>query len=400
MSKIKRSDISNVIVKYYVKERFEYAPDIVLHTICLFYTTNNIVPFNVFNSKFEKQNENNNNMVEFYACFTTQFYITNNNEIYVRGNNLSGALGLSKSTNSTTLLKHPSFNNIIVTYIKVASKTTFVYTNSNKLYAFGYNKSGQTGMKTDNNKIYEPILTSHNFDSKLIQIDCGQEHTLFLTNNGNVYGCGSNEQKQISFDNKSQTIYNITPIKSLKNIKYICCLWKSSLVLNSDHIVMSWGRNQFGCLGINSDKLYKRYDINRIDLNEKVNQLNGCLAHAGCITNEKNELYLFGYNDHCVCGVYDTPFITAIIKPTKLKFNKKIIETKCAGNFNIFKTIDNQYFSFGRNHNGKCLVETQNDIIYPPQLISLKYLKKKIGSDKPILDICVAMGKTYILQTT
>ena len=66
----------------------------------------------------------------------------------------------------------------------------------------------------------------------------------------------------------------------------------------------------------------------------------------------------------------------------------------------IIKTINDKYYCFGDNKEGKCLVNTSpnNNIILPPKLISFEYLKKKIGSDKPILDIKVETGETFILQ--
>lgn len=42
-------------------------------------------------------------------------------------------------------------------------------------------------------------------DEELVQVSCGYRHTLFLTENGKVYGCGTNKKYEMGQGNSSMS---------------------------------------------------------------------------------------------------------------------------------------------------------------------------------------------------
>src|SRR5690349_17347399 len=84
-----------------------------------------------------------------------------------------------------------------------------------------------------------------------IQISCGGHHSLLLNEDGLVFSFGKNEYGQLGLGNK---IDQTTPqlITSLENIriKKISCGRDHSLLLSEDGLIYSFGFNQFGQLGL------------------------------------------------------------------------------------------------------------------------------------------------------
>lgn len=68
---------------------------------------------------------------------------------------------------------------------------------------FGDNSEGQLGIGIDFKSIVErPALISE-INEEVIQISCGYRHTLALTDNGKVYGMGSNRRFEMGLGSSS-----------------------------------------------------------------------------------------------------------------------------------------------------------------------------------------------------
>ncbi|KAJ1057970.1 hypothetical protein K5549_014495 [Capra hircus] len=68
-----------------------------------------------------------------------------------------------------------------------------VLTDGESVFSMGNNSYGQYGRKVVKNEIYSESHKVHrmqDFDGQMVQVACGQDHSLFLTNKGEVYSCG------------------------------------------------------------------------------------------------------------------------------------------------------------------------------------------------------------------
>ena len=69
-------------------------------------------------------------------------------------------------------------------------------TSDNKLFSWGRNDHGQLGVGSVNlYRYYSPHLI-HGINNKIIQVCCGERHSLVLTEEGVVYGWGDNRWGQ------------------------------------------------------------------------------------------------------------------------------------------------------------------------------------------------------------
>ncbi len=89
-------------------------------------------------------------------------------------------------------------------------------------------------------------------DKHIIDICCGVSHSLALTNGGEVYAWGLNLCGQIGNGSYSQAL---VPIKlnhfNNEKVIQISCGYEHSIALTESGRVFSWGYNEFGQLGLN-----------------------------------------------------------------------------------------------------------------------------------------------------
>ena len=135
------------------------------------------------------------------------------------------------------------------------------------MFALGDNYRGQFGIGGMTRK-YESMHI-HNVTQKIgpliagsIQnikiIKCGSSHTIFLTKDGFLYGCGSNRHSQCGYESiDNDRIYSprFIDIKSIDRrsgkkvpvlIMDVCCGQNHNLCLSSDHKLYVFGMNEHG----------------------------------------------------------------------------------------------------------------------------------------------------------
>lgn len=127
---------------------------------------------------------------------------------------------------------------------------SLVLTDSEGVFSMGNNSYGQCGRKVVENEIYSESHKIHrmqDFDGQVVQVTCGQDHSLFLTDRGEVYSCGWGADGQTGLGH-----YNITsePTKlggDLAGVKVIqvatygdCCL-----AVSADGGLFGWGNSEY-----------------------------------------------------------------------------------------------------------------------------------------------------------
>ena len=76
---------------------------------------------------------------------------------------------------------------------------------TNKIYGVGNNLHNQIGGNLSSSDLATPKYSSLFVDNRIIvsQIACGQNHTMFLTDDGNIYGFGQNANYQLGYSNST-----------------------------------------------------------------------------------------------------------------------------------------------------------------------------------------------------
>ena len=406
ISETNDDNIISIIISGYMRINFsKWCPNIIIHTITMFNDLNNkeIGSFNVFNQHFRKQNNENTKISKIFINGGSQYYITNNDIFYVSGANDYYQLGLGNNKKQKKPVSNSKFEIFSGERIKfmshgISNSHVFIYSIDNKLYGIGLNDKLQIGLMTKDDAVSEPI-DWYTLPLALKQIECGVNHSLFLTEEGVLCGCGYNSISTTAmvFLNQYPTIRDSHGIikSNYTSIAQIACGAYNSYWFNKMGILRSCGSNSCGQLGKGS--IYGSYEIVKVNIDKyrKNIMISSGLKHVGAITNI-HKLYMFGDNRHGQCG----PNLGLIHTPTLIEINVPIISVKCGDSFTIIKGNDGHFYSFGMNKNKQLLLENKDKFVYIPTKISFKYIKHKIKSNKYILDIIPGNNQTFILQRT
>jgi len=181
-----------------------------------------------------------------------------NNGSVLFKNNGGGQLGLGDNTNRNTPTQIP---NIKATQISCGDDFSMIIDTNSNVWSFGHNYYGQLGLgdngvNTDRNK---PTQIP---DIKAKQIACGRDHAMIIDTDNNVMSFGFNYRGQLGLgDNGENVEENMdrnkpTQIQDIK-AKQIACGDTHSMIIDTNNQVWSFGNNEYGQLGT-----YDNDDIN------------------------------------------------------------------------------------------------------------------------------------------
>jgi alpha-tubulin suppressor-like RCC1 family protein len=210
-----------------------------------------------------------------YAGDKTSFCVTEGGDLYCCGYNTEGQLGLGTSISlGYSYIEHEWKLNTEISDIKqivnYGTVTTFL-TNNGNVYSCTYIASwhlGDHGLGEPEEHMSTMVSTPKqvNIDGKIIQLARGNQHTLFLTETGQVYSCGQNRYGQLGFnDGGFSTPILISSLSGI-NIVKVAAGYNHSLFLTNLGEVYGCGNNTNGAIGIN--------DNNNIYLPRKIETLN------------------------------------------------------------------------------------------------------------------------------
>jgi alpha-tubulin suppressor-like RCC1 family protein len=135
---------------------------------------------------------------------------------------------------------------------------------------FGVMEFGEYGELGTGEKVTkdEPVKAIFPNGTKIIQVDAGENHSLALDENGNVWAWGRNQYYQLGNNIQEEVL---TPVKvaGLANIRKIACGSYTSYAIGSMGEVYSFGLNANGEGGIR--KLYKQNNCKQSERHNRSN---------------------------------------------------------------------------------------------------------------------------------
>jgi alpha-tubulin suppressor-like RCC1 family protein len=195
--------------------------------------------------------------------------------------------------------------------------STLLLTETNEVYSFGANESGQLGL---GNLIDYPLPQKINSLTNVKDIKAGKNHSTIVKNDGTVWSFGGNEFGQLgnnSIVNRTSPVQVVdeSGIGLFNNIQQVSAGAYYTIALRSDGTMFAWGSTTNGKLGngVSSGDLIKPVNLNfslqTLPTNEtqtSVEIIPGLLS-IGEITNQINfETYELSVDDALV--TINSPF--------------------------------------------------------------------------------------------
>ena len=264
--------------------------------------------------------------------------------IYSFGMNAYGQLGVGLDHERFLYTHLPQKLDLpLITQFSCGEGFTICLSEDGELYSFGENRYGQLGHED---------MEYYNYPKKIEKIEkvefveCGNHFVICKKENGNIYGWGYNEYNQLSTCDCDTFPYRICNWP--KNIVDIKCGDNHTLVLTSNQTVYACGSNHVGQLGIIS-KFQQEQILRKIDTLSEIVRISCGYNHSMCIDAYDN-LYIFGHNYRGQLGLGDTDNRNIPIKHPSLS---NVIDISSRGDHTFVKTLPNKIFSFGDNVNSQ-----------------------------------------------
>jgi alpha-tubulin suppressor-like RCC1 family protein len=223
---------------------------------------------------------------------------------------------------------------------------------SGKVYCWVRNKWGYLGIGSEDKRYPKPILNQYLNNEFVIDISCGFQHSLVLTNCGEVYAWGDNYFGQIG--NGCNNYYQSIPIKvkgfNNERVVMISCGYLHSMALTECGHVYSWGDNECGQLGIgntensNEPKFVAVIDENKC--NVFIEKINCGSGHSLLLSSDGN-IYAFGHNKS---GELGNQKEENELRPQRIKIETKFIDISSHWNkfISIALSQDGIYYIWGQ----------------------------------------------------
>ncbi|ERL91683.1 hypothetical protein D910_09010 [Dendroctonus ponderosae] len=210
--------------------------------------------------------------------------------------------------------------------------------------------------------------------NKVVECALGDNHTLFLTNEGQVYSCGNNDYGQLGHDQPRKRPQPVTGLDAY-NIVRVACGATHSTALNQWGQVFSWGSDYHGQLGQQlGENIQPVPKIVKALASQHVIQLVCGQRHTVALTNN-GDILAWGANNFGQLGIglfsssETTPKLVASLRGIPIVF------ITCGANHTFAISKSGAVYGWGKNTRGQLGVNDTENKMFPTQLRTMRNLR-------------------------
>jgi len=299
--------------------------------------------------------------------------------IFVWGRGGDGQLGVGDIEDEILPKEVLSLSGKTITKIACGGNHTLVVTDVGDVYSWGWNSSGQLGLGDTNDQLLPACVRTltlakafqkHSF----VQVAAGSEHSCALTSNGKVYIWGGNEDGQLGLGESLQTLLIPRLILNLHkfNIREVSCGASHTMALADNGAIFSWGRGANGRLGHGNETAVNEPKKIQSLKNIQVIRISCGWSHSMCI-DSLGQVYTWGKGADGRLGHSDE---SDQLVPKLVDFfgEKKSFDIS-GGYYHSAVVIEDTLYTFGWNEFGQCGFPNSHNltqVLYPRKVDALK----------------------------
>ncbi|XP_064473333.1 RCC1-like G exchanging factor-like protein isoform X2 [Ornithodoros turicata] len=176
---------------------------------------------------------------------------------------------------------------------------TVVLTDKDGVFTLGNNSFGQCGrpVVTGEDYISNPLVHKvRDIPGKIVQVECGQDHTLFLTSDGEVYSCGwgADGQTGLGHDRSQGVPQRVLGDVQGEKICRVATRVDCNLAISEKGELFGWGNSEYGQFSAvtNSQQLTKAVHLKFPHGPVRWATSSGT---ACAVVNENGEVFVWGF---------------------------------------------------------------------------------------------------------
>jgi uncharacterized repeat protein (TIGR02543 family) len=311
--------------------------------------------------------------------------VTTQGRVYAWGANWYGQLGdgTANSRTTPTLINVPNLQSgETIAHISAGSIHSLAVTSQGRMYAWGYNRSGQLGDGTYNDRSTPTLINVPNLQSgeTIAQVTAGDVHSLAVTTRGRVYAWGWNGYGQLGDgtynDQSTPTLINVHNLQSGESMAHISAGSYHSLAVTTQGRVYAWGWNDgYGQLGDGTynDRLTPTLiNVPNLQSGESMAHISAGSYHSLAVTTQ-GRVYAWGWNGYGQLGDGTTTSrnTPTLINVPNLQSGETIAQVTAGSVHSLAVTTQGRVYAWGYNVYGQLGNGTINSRTIPKLLDNL-----------------------------
>uniref|UniRef100_UPI00398F60B6 probable E3 ubiquitin-protein ligase HERC3 n=1 Tax=Pristiophorus japonicus TaxID=55135 RepID=UPI00398F60B6 len=187
------------------------------------------------------------------------------------------------------------FAEICVIQVACGNNHSLALCKDGQVFAWGQNSRGQLGVGKAGRSVPTPRGVTSLAGVPLAQIAAGGSHSFALSVSGAVFAWGSNDHGQLGL-NDMENRYHPTEVKLLdgKKMVYISCGGQHTATLTKDGLVFTFGAGRYGQLGHNTTTDELKPQLVEEFVGSKVTQIACGSYHTLVLVASSGKIYSFG----------------------------------------------------------------------------------------------------------
>ncbi|KAL1509492.1 hypothetical protein ABEB36_004214 [Hypothenemus hampei] len=243
------------------------------------------------------------------------------------------------------------------------------------MYAWGSTINGELGLGgIEDEHVLTPRVLDWYLANKVIECALGDNHTLFLTNEGKVHSCGNNDYGQLGHDQPRKRPQPVTGLDAY-DIIHVACGATHSMALSKWGQVFSWGSDYHGQLGQQlGENIQPIPKIVRTLASHHIIQLSCGQRHTMALTNN-GDILAWGANNFGQLGIGIFSQCETVPKPVFSLRGIPIVFITCGANHTFAISKSGAVYGWGKNTRGQLGLNDVENKMFPTQLRTLRNLR-------------------------
>ncbi|KAH7638226.1 hypothetical protein HUG17_9332 [Dermatophagoides farinae] len=189
---------------------------------------------------------NDNDQFKMIACgWSHLLLLRHDGHVFAMGHNGYGQITGNEKSSYQSMIHIDNLENVEL--IVCGFDRSFSLTNKGKIYSWGRNGRGQLGLGDAKNRNTPCLVAYPNADLINIRIKdivAGYQHSLFLFENGQLWGCGSNYAGELGLgDENNRSILTKIPIENVQQIA--CSTFHNFSLAHDGSSYYAWGATNY-----------------------------------------------------------------------------------------------------------------------------------------------------------
>lgn len=251
-----------------------------------------------------------------------------------------------------------ALQNRVVLAVSGGGGHTAVITESGEVFVCGQNHKGQLGLGHNTNVLVLHLCPVPN--SKITNVACGWDFTLFLSDSGRLLACGSNAFGQLGVGERVTHSAELLVVESLmKPVVSVAAGLRHSLAVTDSGAVFQWGLGLFShakrALSPHPvpPHLNSREPALVPGLDHQISRsVTAGSSHSACLTGD-GDLFLWGSNKHGQLATAEPFLPSPALLRASLTDGEKVINVCSGWSHIVAQTESGRVFTWGRGDYGQ-----------------------------------------------